>query len=379
MEENEKKMQQATVSVHKHNRERNPGKIVKKILLFVAAILTAVILTFLYSMVSEYTRKESRPGKDVTITVKKGESAEQVARDLQEKGVIRYVFPFMLKAYRMGLKGNLKYGSYTLNDGMTLTQVVDTLIKESGSDGQGTFVIPEGDSIARIARRLEKKNIMTREEFLSALDRAVPDFAYADQLPKGEGILYPLEGYLYPDTYYVDENTTPDTFVADVLDHFTKKFGTERIEQAKKLGMSVEEVLTRASMIQKETEKAEEYPVIAGVIQNRLDKNMKLQFDSTIVYAVTEGMYGKEKVVYSDLKVDSPYNTYVVGTLPAGPICSPSLAAIDGVLNPDKNEYLFFQYDAEKDDGSNLYFKTYEEHKDAASTAEEAATEKEKK
>ena len=130
--------------------------------------------------------------------------------------------------------------------------------------------------------------------------------------------------------------------------------------------MSVEEVLIRASLVQKETERPEEYPMVAGVINNRLAQNMRLQFDSTVVYAMSEGMYGVERVLYDHLEIDSPYNTYKNDGLPVGPICSPSLEAIDGVLHPAEHNYLYFQTDQVKNDGSNLYFETYEEHAAAA-------------
>ena len=190
---------------------------------------------------------------------------------------------------------------------------------------------------------------------------------------KKKKVFYQLQGYIYPDTYYLSKDITGDQLVAKMLDEFDKKFDQTRQEKAKKLGMTVEEVLIRASLLQKETELPEEYPIIAGVIQNRLDKKMKLQFDSTAVYAITKGQYGIARVMYKDLKVDSPYNTYKHKGLPVGPICSPSLEAIDGVLNPQKNDYLYFQMDTVKNDGSNIFSKTYEEHKAASATTEAAA------
>ena len=152
------------------------------------------------------------------------------------------------------------------------------------------------------------------------------------------------------------------------------RFSGKRQDQAKAMNMSVEEVLIRASMVQMETQKENEFPIIAQIIQNRLDKKMKLQFDSTVVYAVTKGLYGKDQVLYSDLKYESPYNTYLHNGLPVGPICSPSLKAIDAVLNPEPNQFLFFQEDAAKNDGSNLFFETYEEHEAASKTAKKEET-----
>ncbi|MBR5047097.1 MAG: endolytic transglycosylase MltG, partial [Eubacterium sp.] len=128
------------------------------------------------------------------------------------------------------------------------------------------------------------------------------------------------------------------------------------------------EVLTRASLVEKETDVAGEYATIAGVINNRLDQKMKLQFDSTVVYGMTEGRYGVDRVKYSHLEDDSAYNTYKIPALPPGPICNPGMEAIQGVLYPEDHNYLYFMMDTRKNDGSNLFFETYEEHMDAYST-----------
>ena len=250
------------------------------------------------------------------------------------------------------------------------------LVKELATqDGQkeNKFTIPEGYTIEMTASKLEKEGIMSAQEFLTAVTNAAVTSKYKDVLPKKKKVFYQLQGYIYPDTYYLAKDITGDQLVAKILDEFDKKFDATRQEKAKKLGMTVEEVLIRASLLQKETELPGEYPIIAGVIQNRLDKKMKLQFDSTAVYAITKGQYGIARVMYKDLKVDSPYNTYKHKGLPVGPICSPSLEAIDGVLNPQKNDYLYFQMDTVKNDGSNIFSKTYEEHKAASATTEAAA------
>ena len=221
------------------------------------------------------------------------------------------------------------------------------------------------------ADKLEKEGIMTAQEFLTAVTKATDTSRYKNILPDKTKVFYQLQGYIYPDTYYLSKNITGDQLVAKIHEEFDKKFDTTRQQKAAQLGMSVEEVLIRASLLQKETELPEEYPIIAGVIQNRLDKKMKLQFDSTAVYAITKGQYGIARVMYKDLEVDSPYNTYKYKGLPVGPICSPSLEAIDGVLNPQKNDYLYFQMNTVKNDGSNIFTKTYEEHKAASATTEQ--------
>ena len=307
-------------------------------LLVLILVASAVVS---YPIGKEYFQEKSVAGKDIEITIEKGSTSRDVSAILKKKGIIRYEAAFLLKLYFSDYKGKLRYGTFDLNNGMSLGKVIKELATQDGQK-ENKFTIPEGYTIAMTASKLEK-------------------------------VFYQLQGYIYPDTYYLSKDITGDQLVAKMLDEFDKKFDQTRQEKAKKLGMTVEEVLIRASLLQKETELPEEYPIIAGVIQNRLDKKMKLQFDSTAVYAITKGQYGIARVMYKDLKVDSPYNTYKHKGLPVGPICSPSLEAIDGVLNPQKNDYLYFQMDTVKNDGSNIFSKTYEEHKAASATTEAAA------
>lgn len=340
----------------------------RKIFLLIFLIFVSFLLTFVYSMAAEFLRKDTEGTRQVDITINQGDTATQIAQNLKKNGVIRYTTPFLVKTYLSDYRGKMQYGTFTVHDGMSLDTLIKKLSTEGEQKGYTAFTIPEGDSITRIAARLEKKDIMKADDFLLAVKKQAKYFAYEDQLPSEEKVFYQLEGYIYPDTYYVTDATTGDQLVEKILANFEDHFDETRQNQARKMGLSVEEVLIRASMVQKETGLVEEYPIVADVIQNRLDRDMKLQFDSTVVYALTKGMYGKERVLHADLKVDSPYNTYLHKGLPVGPICSPSIDAIDGVLNPDDNDYLFFQYDAVKDDGSNLYFETYEEHDAAAAT-----------
>lgn len=318
----------------------------------------------------EYFRKTAS-GDDIEVTIEAGSSSRQVGEILKEKGVIRNENAFLLKLYFSDYWGKLRYGTFDLNDGMSLAEVIETLATADGQKKENVLTIPEGYTIEMTAAKLEKENIMKADEFLAAVERAADSATYKAQLPDKSEVYYQLQGYIYPDTYYLSDDMTGDELVAMILAQFDEKFDSERQKAAEALGMTVEEVLIRASLVQKETEKPEEYATIAGVIQNRLDKDMKLQFDSTAVYAITKGQYGMDRVLYSDLKVDSPYNTYKNKGLPPGPICSPSLEAIDGVLHAEKHDYLYFQMDMTKNDGSNIFSKTYEEHQAASATTGE--------
>ena len=337
-------------------------------LLLVAALLLGGL------MAKEYYRKSTDEGEMVTITIDKGDDIREIADKLVEAGVIRYHLPFLLKAYRTRGEKNIRYGTFEVSRGMSLEEIIKVMSKEAARKGKNILMVPEGYSVEQIARRLEEQGFVKAGEFLNAVKNYSGDFAFADALPDKDSVDYTLQGFLYPDTYYLDESMTSQDLIMDMLTNFEKHFDKTRMDRAEAMGMSPEEVIIRASLIQKETILEEEYPTVAGVLQNRLDKGMKLQLDSTVVYAVTKGLYGKQKVYHNDLKVESPYNTYLHKGLPPGPICNPGLGAIDGVLNAEDHDYLFFQTDMKKKDGSNLYFKTYEEHSSAQATATETET-----
>lgn len=340
----------------------------KKVLLAVIILAAALVLTFGYSLWREYSRESTEGGTEITVQVPKGSSTRSVGKILKQEGVIRYETPFLVKMYFSDYRGKLRYGEFALSDTMSLDEVIRILSTQGAQKKEASFTMPEGYSIEMTAEKLEKENVMPATEFLEAVDKAAEGFLYADVLPGEDQVFYRLQGYLYPDTYFISENMTGEALVNKMLEEFLNNFDEERQKKAQEMGMTVEEVLIRASMVQKETEKEEEYPLVAGVINNRLAKGMKLQFDSTTVYAMTNGLYGVKRVTYDDLKLESPYNTYQVEGLPIGPICSPSLAAIDAVLNPAQHNYLYFQMDQEKNDGSNLFFETYQEHMAASST-----------
>ena len=349
----------------KAKKKRGCLGIVVRILLI---ILLLALVWFGVDMGREYFRKTRSGGKDVEIQVKKGDGLTGITRELRKKGIVKYGLPFVIKVRLSGRGGDLRYGTFTVNDRMSLDDILKELTSKGATKDQVILTIPEGYSVQRIAALLEKKGLMDGDDFLQAVKDYQGDFAYRSELPDPEKVDYVLQGYLFPDTYYLDKDVDPSQLIAKMLANFEKHFPAEKQEKAYGMEMTVGEVVTRASLVQKETVLTREYPVVADVLTNRLAINMNLQLDSTVVYAVTGGLYNKEKVYYNDLKVDSLYNTYTHKGLPVGPICCPGEEAIDAVLNPDENDYLYFQTDAQAGDGSNLFFETYEEHSSAQAT-----------
>ena len=203
--------------------KKHSGKAGKIILGFFVLILT-VFLTFGFSLWREYSRKDSQNGKEIEVTIEQGSSTREVCTVLKESGVIRYELPFLVKMYFSEYKGKLRYGTFQLNDGMSL----DTIVKELATGGalkeEQSFTIPEGYSVKMIAEKLEKEKIMSADEFLAAVEKAAQGFAYEQELPAKDQVFYQMEGYLFPDTYYLSENMTGDELVAKILEEFNQKF-----------------------------------------------------------------------------------------------------------------------------------------------------------
>lgn len=342
---------------------------IRKFFLFLFTIILLACLGAGGIFYLEYSRT-TKEGNPVEVEIPEGTGTKGIVQILKDKGVIRFQLPFYVKLYQSEYNGKLRYGSYELNDGMSLDDIMKTLATGGAQKANVTLTVPEGFTAEMIAARLEEQGIMSGQEFLDALKEAAKEVPFAADLPTDDQVYYQLQGYLFPETYFLDEDMTAADLVDMLLTEFENQVGEERKAKAQKMGMTMTEVLTRASLLEKEATLAEEYPTIAGVINNRIEKDMRLQFDSTVVYAMSEGKYGVERVMYADLKFDSPYNTYKVKGLPPGPICNPGIKAIDAVLNPEEHNYLFFQTNTKKNDGSNLFFETYEEHLGASSTAD---------
>ena len=347
----------------KRKRRRSRKSFLPKVLLTLVMLVIVLGLGLFYR---EYSRK-TREGDSVIVEIPEGTSTREVTSLLKEKGLIRFELPFYLKLYQTGNQGKLRYGTYELNTGMSLDDLIGALVMGAAEE-QLVLTIPEGYSVEQIGALLEEKRIMTAEEFCKAVKNAAAGFRFSGELPSEDTVYFQLQGYLFPDTYYLEADVTPDQLVATLLEEFENKYDEKCLERTKELGMTVDEVLTRASLVEKETDLSEEFATIAGVINNRLDQKMKLQFDSTVVYGMTDGQYGVDRVMYSHLKDDSAYNTYKIPGLPPGPICNPGMEAIMAVLYPEEHDYLFFMMDSKKNDGSNLFFETYEEHMAAYST-----------
>lgn len=282
----------------------------------------------------------------ITVRISKGTPLKKIATQLKKAGATNnsYVFEGFVRILRRGK--TLRAGEYEIKAESKLTEIVDQMI--AGRVKLYKLTIPEGFNIKDICNLLVKNNLSTADECSRQTVRV--------ELLKDAPPAKTLEGYLFPETYLYEYDVTPSSLVEQTAAQFYKQVDSTRIQKAKKLGLMLHEVVVLASVVEKETGKADERALIAGVFQNRLKIGMPLQSDPTVIYGIKDFNGNLTK---QDLETDSPYNTYTRAGLPAGPICNPGLASIDAVLNPAQTDYLYF---VAKGDGSHYFSRTPEEH-----------------
>ena len=324
-------------------------------LMLVSTFLLVALLIFLglFYFLSQLKAVNSEENmKIITVEVEPNTACKELANILEKKGLIRNSFVFNLYAIYTGMDTRIQPGEYELNTAMSAKEILKKLV--SGEIIYYSFTIPEGYTVEQIAEILEKEGRSDKERFLELCKQGDFDF---DFLVKDTDMKYVLEGYLFPDTYKIAGHTTEEEIIEMMLKRFELEMEVLDFEQkAKELGLSVHQAVTIASMIEREALVDSDRPIISSVIHNRLKINMPLQIDATVLYALGEH---KEVVLYKDLEVESPYNTYKVNSLPPGPIASPGTASLHAAVNPAKTDFLYYVL---KPDGSHAFSRTYSEH-----------------
>ncbi len=287
----------------------------------------------------------------VTFKIESGTGSREIAAMLKEQKVIKYPKIFLMAAKTGGYAGRFKAGSITIEPKSSYKDIMNTLIQDNRNATKVT--IPEGFEVRMIIDRLEEAGVIDRETFISMLDASRYDYKFLkDRKDRNDN----LEGYLFPDTYYIYPEDTEEDIIKKMLDEFDSHFKPEYYDRAKELKMSVDDIVKLASIIERETDLAEERSKVAGVFYNRIKKNMKLQSCATVQYILKER---KPNLSNEDVKIDSPYNTYKYDGLPVGPIACPGIECIEAALYPEETTALFF---VQGPDGKHIFSETYEEH-----------------
>ncbi|MDR5659229.1 endolytic transglycosylase MltG [Serpentinicella sp. ANB-PHB4] len=291
----------------------------------------------------------------VEFTIESGSSLDSVAEGLYEKDIIKSRLWFKYKAKSDNIDKKIRPGTYQIEPDMSFDALFNMF--QRGSNSYVVFTAPEGITLYQIGARIENLDLGTQEEFISATERYFNKNSFDFNT---DDLFFNLEGYLYPDTYHFSEYQSIDDIVFQMAKTMEDVFTQAYLDRAEELGLSIHEVLTIASLVEKETFYDAEREKISGVIYNRLEQGMRLQIDASVIYGYGEGIKHINRVLYAHLDQDTPFNTYRRDGIPPGPIGSPSEESIRAALYPEDHDYLFYVLG----EGGHVFSKTFAEHQE---------------
>lgn len=326
----------------------------RKNLLIVLSISLALVLTACGVSNRDYQAKDPNNTTGIVLEIPAGSTTKSIGKLLEAQGVILNENAFISTVKKLSAANELKAGKYQFNQSMSVEEIVQMIAKGQVYADRAKVVIPEGYEVRQIVDRLEKAGLIDRAVFENELINGKFDYPFITSLDRSTK----LEGYLFPATYQFDKGISEHDIIDQMLKTFDHAFDQAYYEKAKSLNMSVEEVITLASIIEREAMVPEERPIVSSVFHNRLDKPMRLQSCATVQYILGER---KEVLSIKDTQIKSPYNTYRIDGLPPAPIASPGKAAIEAALNPAQTDYLYF-VTTNNGDGSHYFSRTLEEH-----------------
>lgn len=334
----------------------------RKIIRNITLGLVLIILVCMFSGYNYYNSLklpvDIKDSKDIIINIPSGASTSKIASILKASDLIRNELYFRYISRQREIGGKYQAGEYKLHKSMDVDQIIEKLLKGDVHTKTAKFTIPEGFELSQIIERLLANSELNinKEKLLHIIENEDFNFPFLEGIPKGKDR---LEGYLFPDTYEVTKDSNERDIILMMLNRFDRVFKKEYYQRADELGMSINDIITLASIIEREAMVENERPIVASVFYNRLERKMLLQSCATVQYALGER---KEKLTYKDLEIESSYNTYKNIGLPPAPIASPGESSIKAALYPDDTSYLYF---VAKGDGSHVFTKTYREHLNA--------------
>ena len=325
----------------------------RKVLIVLLLIIAIVGMGGIWFIHSLPDAKDPASTEEITVEIPEGYGTNAIGELLEEQGVISSALKFKLYNRLSGNDTVLNAGTYTLSPSMDLPAIFEKL--SSYDVSTMSFTIPEGLTLEQTAMKLSDQGLGAYEEFLRAIQNT--DFGYG-WLENNS-----LEGYLLPNTYMVPEGATEEEIIDYLLGQFEQTVLPlyDSADQALKDKYTLNEIITAASIIERECKVDDERRLVSSVIYNRIDNNIMLQMCSTVQYLILkETGEVKEVLYYDDLNIDSPYNTYIHYGLPPAPICSPGLACFKAALKPKKTDYLYFVLSADLD-GTSKFTSDYNE------------------
>lgn len=312
----------------------------KKFLILLIIVLIAIV----------FINNNNFKYKEGTFVINEGQTLKIISQNLKNEGFIRNSHLFYFILYFEKNPKDIKAGTYKLNSTMSYSEIIEQII--NGNTLNEKITVLEGWTIDDIANYLEEKNLFKKEDFLKITGKPglnypcldfSNEFSFLKEKPKNMS----LEGFLFPDTYYISKDDTPETIVRKMLSNF---------EQKVKINTNIFDTIILASIVEKEVRSFEDKQMVTDVILKRLESNIAIRIDATVIYS--NKIENNDKLL--DLETDSPYNTYQYTGLPIGPISNPGIESIKAVLNPINNDYWYY---LSTKNGTTIFSKNFEEHK----------------
>lgn len=319
-------------------------------------IILFFIIVFLSFFASVFLPKRFDGIEQVIFSIEKGEGSKEIALNLEKEGIIRWGPIFRAYVLVAGKSKRMQVGDYEISPLMSVYQIAEKF--STGETIKTDITIIEGWTLADIGEYLVSKEIIEKGKYFYGVNSPLDnkdfssDYDFLADKPKNKS----LEGYFFPDTYEINRDATVEEITKKVFNNFGKKLNTELREEITRQNKTIFDIITMASLIEREVRTKEDKEIVSGILWKRLKIGMPLQVDAAILYIT-----GKKGVSISieDTKIDSPYNTYKYAGLPAGPICNPGLDSIKTAIYPKDSNYLYY---LSAPDGKTIFSKTLEEH-----------------
>jgi len=307
------------------------------------------LLVILFICFEIYIPQNPISHETITYTVPKGWGDVEISKDLENIGIIRSSYFFRFYVVASFKHSDLKAGKYIFSPRMSIYDIAKKLTR--GDVIKEKILIYEGWDVEDIGEYLESKKVCLKDDFIVAVSKDYShEFDFLEDKPKDIS----LEGFLFPDTYEISEGISCDDFVITMLSNFEKKITPELKNQIQEQRKSVFDIITMASMLEKEVRTLDDKKIVSGILWKRMEAGMPLQIDATVNYVTGKSDAG---VAIKDTKIDSPYNTYKYKGLPKGPISNPGMNSIIAAINPKDSPYWFYL-----SDGRTIFSKTFGEH-----------------
>jgi UPF0755 protein len=342
-----------------------------KILKWTLIVIIAAVISSWFSYNRIINSRGAGQAVEKVFSIKDGQGVKEISNNLKKEGLVDSPFFFNLYVAHQGWAAKFKAGDYKLSSGQSIREVAAKIVSGDAISKEITLTFKEGDTLDEIASIFSMEGIFSKKSFYDLagyprvnydLDKSNPlpkdyssEFAFLLDKPANTG----LEGYLFPDTYNFYKDAQPDDAIQKMLGNFNKKLSDDLRQEIAKQGKTIFEIVTMASLIEKEVRSLRDMEIVSGIFWKRIKENQPLQLDATLSYVLSDSNPQHE---YEETRIDSSYNTYMHKGLTPGPIANPGINAIKAAIYPKDTSYYYFLTTDEGENSRTIYSSTFEEH-----------------